>query len=65
MLLKHASQDPVVGCVVSGVLQRLMEDLVAAHEVRECLKTLPAQPRVPTFSDVRREMHSVLRFRER
>lgn len=65
MLLKNASQDPFVGGVASGVLKRLMEDVVAAHDVRECFKTLPSQPRVPTFSEVRRVIHIILRFHKR
>eukprot|EP00752_Nemacystus_decipiens_P004480 g4092.t1 len=52
-LLKRASKDhPLATEVASRVLKRLLEDVVASHEVRECFKTLPARPRVPTFAEV-------------
>ncbi|CAN0299321.1 unnamed protein product, partial [Ectocarpus sp. 12 AP-2014] len=52
-LLKRASEDPMVGCVASRILERLMRDVVASNGTRECLKTLPARPRVPTFTEIR------------
>lgn len=53
MLLKRVSEDPLVGVVASRVLKHLVRDVVVSHSVRECLQTLPARPRVPTFQEVR------------